>query len=594
LAIVAERIPELGKYELLEEIGHGGMATVYRARDRRLGREVAIKLIHPHLRQNAEVASRFISEARTVAKLRHPNIVEVYDVSDNSETERYLVVELIRGVTLRQLLTQHERLPVEVAVGVALELAQALEHAHAEGVIHRDIKPENVLVELQRPAEGPPTVRVMLTDFGIAKLLDAQGITSTGQVLGSPAHMAPEQIEGSAVDVRADVFGLGVLLYECLVGHLPFDGKNPAQVLKAVLDGTFLPADKERPEIGTRFANVVARSLARDVERRHENIAAFAKALRSELLLLGFESVQDEVAQLIDNPTQYLEVYPQRIAERLSIAGEQARKNRQMAAAAQHFNRALAYRPGDPELLARVTGLRRYRQLRRAARLTIMAGGIVAAVCLVGWQALALKRQLFAPIAQSAPLEAPPVARRDPTQRAVPPAEAVADTVRSPKLLPRLGVKLAQKKLPPRMVGVRITGAMGGSLKIDGQAKEWFGVQHQLEPGEHLFEFVPPDDTCCVAQVQRVLIKEGEGLQQVVGHLAFRDAVLLASSEPALEVRCPTLFAGVLRTPGEISVPMSGASVSGNCNVTPLSEGSVPVKKAVTLRAGQTTLLPWP
>jgi hypothetical protein len=191
-------------------------------------------------------------------------------------------------------------------------------------------------------------------------------------------------------------------------------------------------------------------------------------------------------------------------------------------------------------------------------------------------------------------LEAPPVARRDPTQRAVPPAEAVADTVRSPKLLPRLGVKLAQKKLPPRMVGVRITGAMGGSLKIDGQAKEWFGVQHQLEPGEHLFEFVPPDDTCCVAQVQRVLIKEGEGLQQVVGHLAFRDAVLLASSEPALEVRCPTLFAGVLRTPGEISVPMSGASVSGNCNVTPLSEGSVPVKKAVTLRAGQTTLLPWP
>jgi serine/threonine-protein kinase len=404
LAIVAERIPELGKYELLEEIGHGGMATVYRARDRRLGREVAIKLIHPHLRQNAEVASRFISEARTVAKLRHPNIVEVYDVSDNSETERYLVVELIRGVTLRQLLTQHERLPVEVAVGVALELAQALEHAHAEGVIHRDIKPENVLVELQRPAEGPPTVRVMLTDFGIAKLLDAQGITSTGQVLGSPAHMAPEQIEGSAVDVRADVFGLGVLLYECLVGHLPFDGKNPAQVLKAVLDGTFLPADKERPEIGARFANVVARSLARDVERRHENIAAFAKALRSELLLLGFESVQDEVAQLIDNPTQYLEVYPQRIAERLSIAGEQARKNRQMAAAAQHFNRALAYRPGDPELLARVTGLRRYRQLRRAARLTIMAGGIVAAVCLVGWQALALKRQLFAPIAQSAPL----------------------------------------------------------------------------------------------------------------------------------------------------------------------------------------------
>jgi hypothetical protein len=176
----------------------------------------------------------------------------------------------------------------------------------------------------------------------------------------------------------------------------------------------------------------------------------------------------------------------------------------------------------------------------------------------------------------------------------VPTAEAIADAVRSPKLLPRMGVKPAAKKLPPRMVNVRITGAMGGSLKIDGQPKEWFGVQHELEPGEHLFEFVPPDDTCCVAQQQRVLIKEGEGVQQVVGHLAFRDAVLLGSSEQGLEVRCPTLFAGTLRTPGEISVPMSSGSVSGNCNVTPLSEGSVPVKKAVTLRAGQTTQLPWP
>lgn len=594
MAGVAERAPELGKYELLEEIGHGGMASVYRARDRRLGREVAIKLIHPHLRQNPEVATRFISEARTVAKLRHPNIVEVYDVSENSEAERYLVVELIRGVTLRQLLSRLQRLPVEVAVGVALELSQALEHAHAEGVIHRDIKPENVLVELQHNSEGPPTVRVMLTDFGIAKLLDAQGITSTGQVLGSPAHMAPEQIEGSSVDVRADVFGLGVLLYECLVGHLPFDGKNPAQVLKAVLDGTFLPADKEHPEVGARFAGIVSKALARDMERRYDSVTALAKALRYELQQLGFESVLDEVAQLVDNPDRYLESYPTRLAERLSNAGGQARKKRQMAIAAQHFNRALAYRPGDPELIARVTGLRRYRQLRRAARWVVMVVGVGAAVVLVGWQVVRLQRALFTPVVQNTQPEPALAARRDPTVRTAPSVEAIADAVRSPKLLPRLGVRPPQKKLPPRLVGVRITGAMGGSLKIDGQAKEWFGVQHELEPGEHLFEFVPPDDTCCVPQVQRVLIKEGEGVQRVVGHLGFRDAVLLASSEPALEVRCPTLFAGTLRTPGEISVPMAGGSATGNCNVTPLSEGSVPVKKAVTLRAGQTTLLPWP
>src|SRR6476619_2810665 len=119
------RLPELVKYELLEEIGHGGMATVYRARDRRLGREVAVKLIHRHLRESAEVAVRFVSEARAVARLRHPNVVEVFDVSDEAEEERYLVVELVRGTTLRALLSRHRRLPPELAAAIGLEVAAA-------------------------------------------------------------------------------------------------------------------------------------------------------------------------------------------------------------------------------------------------------------------------------------------------------------------------------------------------------------------------------------------------------------------------------------------------------------------------------------
>src|SRR6185503_8700799 len=196
--------PELAKYELLEEIGHGGMATVYRARDPRLGREVAVKVIHKHLRENAEVATRFIAEARAAAKLRHPGIVEVYDVSTEDDAERFLVVELIRGSTLRKVLQNHRQMPAEIGASIVLELCEALEHAHAASIIHRDIKPENVLVELPgdrlapstelRDREGgkkqhAPDVVIKLTDFGIAKLLDAQGVTSTGQVLGSPAHM---------------------------------------------------------------------------------------------------------------------------------------------------------------------------------------------------------------------------------------------------------------------------------------------------------------------------------------------------------------------------------------------------------------------
>src|SRR4029079_12051281 len=166
-----------------------------------------------------------------------------------------LVVELVRGTTLRALIAQNERLPAEIAAIAGVEIAGALDHAHQFGVIHRDVKPENVLVALQ--AVGAPDVRasnpddavIKITDFGIAKLLDAQGVTSTGQVLGSPAHMAPEQIEGGDVNARSDVFGLGVLLYECMVGHLPFEGANPAQVFRRVLDGQYASAEREDPKI---------------------------------------------------------------------------------------------------------------------------------------------------------------------------------------------------------------------------------------------------------------------------------------------------------------------------------------------------------
>src|ERR1043165_1783606 len=140
------KLPELVKYELLEEIGHGGMATVYRARDKRLGREGAGKGIHRHLRENKEVGQRFASEARAVAKVKHPGVVEVYDVSEDDSDERYLVVELVRGKTLRQLLTEEQYLPPEVAAAIGIELAIALDHAHGLGVIHRDVKPENVLL----------------------------------------------------------------------------------------------------------------------------------------------------------------------------------------------------------------------------------------------------------------------------------------------------------------------------------------------------------------------------------------------------------------------------------------------------------------
>ena len=330
-ATSSNRFPEIPKYDLKEEIGHGGMATVYRAHDQRLERDVAVKVIHKHLRENPEVRRRFVAEAKAVAKLRHRGIVEVYDVSDEDQEERYLVVELIRGYSLRQMLQARTVLPPEVGAAMVRTLCEAVQHAHEQGVIHRDIKPENVLIEPPRAPDSAPKssvppigesdpprqgsgvstrkrqVIVKLTDFGIAKVLDAQGVTSTGQILGSPAHMAPEQIEGGEVGPHTDVFALGVLFYECIVGHLPFEGKNPAQVLRRVLEGEYEPADAERPVVGGRWAKILARALAKDIDQRTPTAAELAAQIGAELDALGISDPRGDLVDFFDDEDAYQE-----------------------------------------------------------------------------------------------------------------------------------------------------------------------------------------------------------------------------------------------------------------------------------------------
>jgi serine/threonine-protein kinase len=389
-------MPALTKYDVIEELGHGGMATVYRCHDKRLARDVAVKVLHPHLRESSEIAHRFAAEAKAVAKLRHPNIVEVFDVSSEAEDEQYLVVEFVRGETLRKMLQRTGALPPEIGVAVAVEVLGALAHAHASGVIHRDVKPENVLLEHRLPTSETPVpslspssgsrrtpveshrgerVFVKLTDFGIAKLLDAQGVTSTGQVLGSPAHMAPEQIEGGEVDGRADVFGLGVLLYESIVGHLPFEGNNPAQVLRRVLDGMYPSAEREKPVVGKVWSQILDRALARKADGRFPDAAALREALTSELERLGISSPRAELEAWFDDPAGWTEQHEKRMIGRLCELGAGARKRGDAMAAAADYNRALAYAPNDPQILRIVSSMHRaearMRFIRRTAPLAL-------------------------------------------------------------------------------------------------------------------------------------------------------------------------------------------------------------------------------
>jgi len=608
------RLPELAKYELLEEVGHGGMATVYRARDRRLGREVAIKLIHRHLRDSSEVIERFSREATAVAKLKHPNIVEVYDVSDVDEVERYLVVELVRGMTLRERLRRQGPLPPEVAAALVLEIGGGLEHAHRQGVVHRDVKPENVLIELapaQEPDDERTIPRIKLTDFGIAKLLDAQGVTSTGQVLGSPAHMAPEQIDGGVVDARTDVFALGVLLYEVMVGRLPFQGEYPAQVLRKVLEGDFTPPERVDPKIGAPYSRLVVRAMARSREQRFESVQAMIDALRRELAALGYGKTQPLIEAVMRPDPRFEDDLVSRLIER----GAQARSDGNIGAASDHFGRALAYRPGDRSLLRRVSGLERNRRLRRIGR---WVAACVALLALSGGALYQLSTGFSRgeePTSTSPSPDPAPAATRSPVVPEVAPpiGAAGASTVvagaapprrepesAAPQRAARRGplVEPAEHSAQTRDVVVRITGAMGGTLKVDGQPLEWYGdVPHALSIGPHRFEFIAPesDSPCCLSQQRTITVVAGEGPQEIVGEIPFLDATLRVTADGQSGVlTCPTLFSGDQPFGDERRVAMSRVEARGACTLRANAPDALPQKTDVTLRAGQTTVIPWP
>lgn len=608
----------LDKYELCEEIGHGGMATVYRARDLRLGREVALKVIHRHLRENREVASRFASEALAVAKLKHPNIVEVYDVSAEGDEERFLVVELVRGITLRRLLTDRRQLPAEIAAAIGLEVCAGLCHAHRQGVIHRDVKPENVLIQLDAGDEttdlDADRARIKLADFGIAKLLDAQGVTSTGQVLGSPAHMAPEQIEGGDVDCRADVFGVGVLLYECMVGKLPFDGSNPAQVLRRVLEGTFTPADRARPTVGAQFAAILNKALAQQPAGRFADTAELAQALRAELAALGFDEPRQELARYLKDPEAYQSAYAVRIVEKLSAAGQAAREQGDVLRAAAFFNRALAFKPDDTQLLAEVAGLaRRARRRRRALRLgsgALGVAGLVGALVWLGNKGALQPSASATPSETEGPQEAEgptpaPVATAAPSKlAAVTTSEAEAQPPEGDEVAaaepPRRKPEIGRRKTPAtpaapatsemRDVRTLVVGPQNAKVRIDGKLEPWFKTR-QLTLGPHTFEFVPPNNECCEATPpQTIEIVAGEGAQVVRGTIPFKPAVLRYDGAPGSRASCGV--AGQIAAGESKEIPMTRPAHYLTCTLFPAAESADEPKRIdVTLQPGRTFVL---
>jgi predicted Ser/Thr protein kinase len=261
------------RYELEELLGSGGMSDVFRARDNQLDRRVAIKILHERYAGDPEYLARFRTEARSVARLSHPNIVTVIDRGDDAGRQ-YIVFEHVDGENLKELVQRSGRLPVRRAIELALAVADGLAFAHQEGLVHRDVKPQNVL--LSREGE------VKVTDFGIARSLEVEhGVTQTGTVIGTGEYLAPEQASGKPISPATDVYSLGVVLWEMLAGEVPFKGENFVAVALRHVNEPVPSLREIRPDVSSRLAAAVERSLAKDSAHRFPSMAALASELRA-------------------------------------------------------------------------------------------------------------------------------------------------------------------------------------------------------------------------------------------------------------------------------------------------------------------------
>jgi serine/threonine-protein kinase len=266
-----------GKYVVQDEIARGGMGVIYKALDRTLNRIVAIKKIHAHLSGDASFAERFLREARAMARLQHDNIVTIYSVEEDQQRQ-FLVMEFFGPSNLRTLIRQPHRLPIRDVVRIGHQLSFALAYAHAQSIIHRDIKPANVLIDKRGKAK--------LTDFGIAAALDEASITSTGQVIGTPEYMSPEQARGTKLDGRSDLYSLGIMLYEMVTGKPPYADTSKTAILgKLVFEQQELVLQFP-PEVPSLLQGVVRDLLRRDPEERIPDADTLASQLHEILYTL--------------------------------------------------------------------------------------------------------------------------------------------------------------------------------------------------------------------------------------------------------------------------------------------------------------------
>ena len=265
--IVAER------YEILGKIGTGGMADVYKAKDHKLNRFVAVKVLKPEFREDTTFIKKFRSEAQAAAVLTHPNIVNVFDVGDDNGVY-YIVMELIEGITLKEYISKKGKLSVKEATSIAIQVSMGLEAAHSHGIVHRDVKPQNIIISM----DG----KVKVTDFGIARAASSNTISSN--VMGSVHYSSPEQVRGGYSDEKSDIYSLGITLYEMVTGKVPFDGDTTVAIAIKHLQEEMVPPSAYTPELPHSLEQIILKCTQKSVDRRYQNMEDVIADLKHSLI----------------------------------------------------------------------------------------------------------------------------------------------------------------------------------------------------------------------------------------------------------------------------------------------------------------------
>jgi serine/threonine protein kinase/beta-lactam-binding protein with PASTA domain len=310
-----------GRYQLEARIGGGGMAIVYKARDLILNRQVAVKVLRSQFGTDEDFVNRFRREAQAVASLSHPNVVGVYDVGEDGDTH-YMVMEYVEGSTLKEVINERGALPVEEAVRIAVQICDALDHAHQNKIIHRDIKPHNILIGKNG--------RVKVTDFGIARAVTSTTITHTNSVLGSVHYFSPEQARGGITAEKSDIYSLGIVLYEMVTGQLPFSGDSPISVALKHLQEPLPEPRQVKPDIPQSVENVILKALVKDPLLRYASAKEMLLDLETCLLPERLNEEKISFPELDDEPTRVVPVITPEMLEASQSrqAGQAGTRNR--------------------------------------------------------------------------------------------------------------------------------------------------------------------------------------------------------------------------------------------------------------------------